>query len=70
MPMSHHDTIISRFAGPAELARVTGMSLGAAKQARRRGSIAPKYWVEVVNSGKATLTELADAAATQQDAAA
>lgn len=68
--MSHHDTIISRFTGPAELARVTGMSLGAAKQAKRRGSISPRYWVEVVNSGKATLAELAEAAASQTNEAA
>jgi len=69
--MSSHEHIISRFKGPAELASVTGMSLGAAKQARRRGSIAWKYWPRLVEAGKATLDELANpvAGAEAQDAA-
>ncbi len=68
--MSNHEQIISRFKGPAELATVTGMSLGAAKQARRRGSIAWKYWPRIVEAGKATLDELANAAADGETQAA
>lgn len=67
--MSAHTQIIERFSGPAELARVTGMSSGAAKQARRRGSIPPKYWQKVAEAEKATLEELALAAAQQGEAA-
>lgn len=61
--MSTHSAIIERFKGPAELAKVTGMTVGAAKQARRRGSISPKYWSQIVAAEKATLEELADASA-------
>jgi len=68
--MSSHEHIISRFKGPAELASVTGMSLGAAKQARRRGSIAWKYWPRIVEAGKATLDELASANADDETRAA
>lgn len=60
--MKVHSCIIERFTGPAELARVTGMTLGAAKQTKRRGSIAPRYWRHVVEARKATLEELAQAA--------
>lgn len=69
--MTAHSDIISRFTGPAEFAREAGMTLGAAKQARRRGSIPPEYWQALASAGRATLEELAEAAATrrQQDAA-
>lgn len=64
--MSIHSEIIGRFSGPAEFAVAAGMTVGAAKQARRRGSIPPEYWNNVVRSGKATLEELADAAAARR----
>lgn len=64
--MSTHSDIIARFTGPAEFARASGMTLGAAKQARRRGSIPPEYWSAVEASGKATLRELAEAAASKR----
>lgn len=67
--MSIHSEIIDRFSGPAELARASGMTPGAAKQARRRGSISPEYWTAVVEAGKATLEELAEAAASKRAAA-
>ena len=68
--MTNHADIFHRFTGPAELARVAGMTSGAAKQAFRRKSISPGYWAEIVASGKATLEELANAAAARkQDAA-
>lgn len=67
--MITHSVIIERFDGPADLARVAGMTRGAAKQARRRGSIAPKYWQRIVEAGKATLDELAEASADNGKAA-
>lgn len=69
--MTVHADILKRFAGPADFARSVGMTAGAAKQAIRRGSIAPEYWQAVAATGKADLEELAEAAAArkQQDAA-
>lgn len=68
--MTNHADIFQRFTGPADLARVSGMTSGAAKQAIRRGSISPGYWAAIVASGKATLQELANAAAARKQEAA
>jgi hypothetical protein len=36
--------VIDIFGGPAAYAREVGMSPGAAKQAKRRNSVAPRWW--------------------------
>lgn len=67
--MSTHTDILKRFTGPAELSDVTGMSRNAAKQVWRRGSISARHWQPIVSAKKATLKELAEAAASKTEAA-
>lgn len=44
-------TLIDRF-GIADFAREVGVSYGAAKQMRRRNSIAPEYWPQVIAASR------------------
>lgn len=53
--------ILDRIGSSAALARLTGMTLGAAKQARRRSVIPSAYWFAIAQTGIATLDELARA---------
>lgn len=55
--------ILARANGPAALARATGMSVAAAKQANRRKRIAARHWPKLVAAGLATADELLAAAA-------
>lgn len=67
--MEHIDftEILDRIGSAAALARLTGMSLGAAKQAKRRSVIPSAYWLAISQAGVATLEELAKAGAKPSD---
>jgi hypothetical protein len=44
--------VIDRFGGPAAFAREVGMTPGAAKQAKRRNSIAPHWYVATAEAAR------------------
>lgn len=60
--------IIEHFGGPAAFARQVGMTVGAAKQAKRRNSLHPRYFMPVVRAAQSrgfalsekTLVEIAE----------
>ncbi len=44
--------VIDRFGGPAEFARAVGMKPNAAKQARRRKSLAPRWFTPTAEAAQ------------------
>lgn len=71
--MRSHQQIITDAGNPSAVARLVGVEPGTAKQWKRTDSIPAPYWAAIAGAGKATLEELAEAAAAKrqtQDAAA
>lgn len=64
--MRTHRQIVVDAGGPDAVAGITGAQPGTAKQWKRADSIPAPYWKALVDAGKATLEELADAAASRR----